>query len=212
MTLKNFPTLNDLKNLGPIQLICFDMDGTLFNTEFIHAQALLDIGKALKIKLDLPIEEIEKRFHGKADIQVYKELEKMGQKPSISEEEFIALKNQLMMPLIEKTPTKQYFSDGLLVFLNECQKNQIKLAVVTSSERSIMEKLLDCSQISNLFHFTMTRNEALKIKPDPWPYVETMKHFNLQPSQTLIFEDSNVGIESARASGAHYCLVKWWHS
>ncbi len=208
--LKNFPTLKDLQSFEPIKLICFDMDGTLFNTEFIHAQALVDIGKALKIKLNLPVEELEKRFHGKADEQVYHELVTMGHKPDVSVEEFVHLKNQLMIPLISAENCTPYFSKELTSFISESKNLGKKLAVVTSSERSVMEALLKCSGIEIYFDFTMTRNEALRIKPDPWTYTETMKYFNIHESETLIFEDSKVGIEAAKASGAKFIFATWW--
>lgn len=45
-------------------------------------------------------------------------------------------------------------------------------------------------------------------KPSPECFLEAMRHEGCTPDQTLIFEDSAVGLEAARRSGAAYIRVK----
>jgi HAD superfamily hydrolase (TIGR01509 family) len=44
-------------------------------------------------------------------------------------------------------------------------------------------------------------------KPSPEIYLKVMEHFDISAAETLIFEDSAVGIEAAKASGAQYMIV-----
>ena len=45
-------------------------------------------------------------------------------------------------------------------------------------------------------------------KPAPDCFLEAMRREGCTPQQTLIFEDSPIGIEAARRSGAGYFVVK----
>jgi HAD superfamily hydrolase (TIGR01509 family) len=45
-------------------------------------------------------------------------------------------------------------------------------------------------------------------KPDPWMYNECMRITNSKPNDTIIFEDSPLGIEGALLTGATVIAVK----
>ena len=44
-------------------------------------------------------------------------------------------------------------------------------------------------------------------KPSPEIYDKTMAELQVQPSDTLIFEDSEVGLQAAKASGAYFIKI-----
>ena len=44
-------------------------------------------------------------------------------------------------------------------------------------------------------------------KPSPEIYLKVMVELSMKPEDTLIFEDSEVGIEAAKASGANYIII-----
>lgn len=46
--------------------------------------------------------------------------------------------------------------------------------------------------------------------PKPYPdcFLKAMESEGVSPSETIIFEDSAVGIEAARRSGATYSIIK----
>ena len=50
--------------------------------------------------------------------------------------------------------------------------------------------------------------DAPQSKPDPGCFLKAMEIEGATPDETLIFEDSAVGIEAARRSGAAYFVVK----
>ena len=45
-------------------------------------------------------------------------------------------------------------------------------------------------------------------KPAPDCFLEAMRREGCTPQETLIFEDSEIGLEAARRSGASYFVVK----
>src|SRR4030042_6797405 len=55
---------------------------------------------------------------------------------------------------------------------------------------------------------SVTTNESVnRPKPDPEGYVQLMAHFGVRPHETLIVEDSPVGLEAAFKTGAHFLAV-----
>jgi beta-phosphoglucomutase-like phosphatase (HAD superfamily) len=55
---------------------------------------------------------------------------------------------------------------------------------------------------------SVTTNESVnRPKPDPEGYLQLMAHFGVRPHETLIVEDSPVGLEAAFKTGAHVLTV-----
>lgn len=50
--------------------------------------------------------------------------------------------------------------------------------------------------------------DVARSKPDPECFLEAMRREGCSPRETLVFEDSHMGIEAARRSGASYFVVK----
>lgn len=79
--------------------------------------------------------------------------------------------------------------------------------VTTGSDRNAREilKAFDCEK---LFDLILTSADVKKNKPDPEGYLKAMKHFGVEPENTLIFEDSSTGIAAAEASGAKILRIE----
>ena len=70
-----------------------------------------------------------------------------------------------------------------------------------------IRNILDYFNKSNLFDFVISEELVLKGKPDPECFNFAMAKFDVKPSETLIFEDSTIGIEAAQRSNANYIAV-----
>jgi HAD superfamily hydrolase (TIGR01509 family) len=84
------------------------------------------------------------------------------------------------------------------------------IALITSSERKITEELLRLVGLNDFFNFVLTRDDSLKLKPDPWPYLKALELSGLSQDEVIIFEDSDVGLEAALQSGCHVAKVEWY--
>jgi HAD superfamily hydrolase (TIGR01509 family) len=192
--------MTDLKNLvNQYPTILFDMDGTLVNTEPLHAEAAMMVLNELGIKIDLMA--CLKDFYGMTDTIVIKTM-----CPQMSEKEInfaIERKNQFLIGLFKALPQNQkekYINHGLFDFLNYLNQLNKKMAVVSASEDIIVKETLNCFNISPLIRLQMGRGQTINTKPHPEPYLEAMKRLNAVPSETLIFEDSPTGLRSAKDS------------
>ena len=54
----------------------------------------------------------------------------------------------------------------------------------------------------------ITGDDVEHSKPAPDPFLEAMRREGVTPAETIIFEDSAVGIEAARRTGAPYVVIR----
>ena len=54
----------------------------------------------------------------------------------------------------------------------------------------------------------LTSRDVVEPKPSPDAFLKAMQAEGVTPAETLIFEDSMVGLEAAEASGASYIKVE----
>lgn len=194
--------MSDLKTLlMPLDAVIFDMDGTIVNSEPLHARAAVIVLKSLGINIDL--ESCLHRFYGMTDTAVLKIT-----CPTLNDTEIekaIAQKNIHLIQLFNKLTSnekEQFITPGLFDLLKFLKKEKKQMAVVSASEDIIVNETLKCFNIHPYIDLQMGRGQTKLTKPHPEPYLEGMKRLNAHPLKTLIFEDSPTGLESAVASGA----------
>ena len=199
--------MTDLKSLiSNFDTIIFDMDGTIVNTEPLHARAAVIVLKDLGIDIDL--ESCLDQFYGMTDTVVLKMT-----CPSLSDleiEKAIAQKNIHLVKLFEKlslADKAQYLTPGLFDFLKYLKKESKQLAVISASEDIIVSETLKCFEIDSYIDLQMGRHQTILTKPHPEPYLEGMRRLKTTHTKTLIFEDSPTGLESAVASGANVIRI-----
>jgi beta-phosphoglucomutase len=199
--------MTDLKALLRIHdAVIFDMDGTIVNTEPLHAKAAVLVLKARGIEIDL--EACIDQFYGMTDTAVLKLT-----CPMLSDAEIdvaIAEKNLHLIQIFQRlteVEKKHYITPGLFNFLNLIKDQKKSIGVVSASEDIVVHKTLECFGISSLVDLQMGRHQTLLTKPHPEPYIEGMKRLKSTPPKTLIFEDSPTGLQSAIASGANVVRI-----
>jgi HAD superfamily hydrolase (TIGR01509 family) len=96
-----------------------------------------------------------------------------------------------------------------LVDLLEFSKRNSMLALVTSASRDSTLSLLMHLKLLECFDLTITSDDCKFRKPNPEPYILAASNFNVFPEECLVFEDSDIGIQSAQAFGAKVLRVCW---
>jgi HAD superfamily hydrolase (TIGR01509 family) len=210
--LKNVPLLMELQRGFPsLKALFFDMDGTLFNTESIHADAMLMIAGKYKIRAPYSAETVHELMMGKADHLVFDIIKDWEGVPGHwSAQDFINEKNINLIELLKKTAVETYFMKEMHNFLMEARAHKLYMALITSSEKLVTEELLKICGLAQFFDLVLTRDDCPKHKPDPWPYLKAMEISGHEKHEVLIFEDSPVGLEAATSSGPHVIKVEWY--
>ena len=191
------------------QTFLFDMDGTLVNTEFLHAKAASSV--LVDLKINIKLEDNIAQFYGMADTEVLKMLV-----PNITQieiEKIIGEKNHRLTKLLrELSPSEkaQYITPGLFEFMDHLLDQNKTCAVVSASEDVIVYETLKCFGIDKKLQLQMGRNQTQKTKPHPDPYLEAIKRLDSHIGETVIFEDSPTGMQSALATGCDVFRVNYF--
>lgn len=79
---------------------------------------------------------------------------------------------------------------------------RLPLAVVTGGFRDVVVPSLDIVGITGLFDHVVTADDVVDSKPAPDLYLRAMDLLGVAPDEVVVYEDSEIGIASARAAGA----------
>ena len=98
---------------------------------------------------------------------------------------------------------KAILNEGLVDVIR-LMKSEYKTAIVTTASKENCYDILKQFDLVNLFDLILTHDDITKSKPDPEGFLKAMQYFGVSKEDTIIFEDSDVGLEAARQSGAFY--------
>jgi len=182
-----------------IKLILLDFDGTLASTEEANMEAYVAALAEEGIALDR--EAYRRRYFGMRCPEFLREL-------GISDEADI---DRIRRRKIELYPT--FFNS---VRLNEPLWNFVQtfraqggLAwIVSTGQRDNIFNAMRHLGIEGKVDGVITSLDVVEPKPSPEAFLKAMAIEGVSPAETLIFEDSAVGLEAAKASGAAYFKVK----
>lgn len=177
------------------KLILCDLDGTLFDTSEVNYQSYK---KALnELGYELNYDFFMKECYGKH----YKEF---LLKINLTEEEME--KVHIIKKNIYKDNLKYAKINTHLFNVIELLKEKYYLALVTTASKQNSEEILDFFNKKGIFELFITAEDVKNKKPNPEGFIKAMDYFSIKPKDTLIFEDSAVGIKAAQKSGA--CIMK----
>jgi beta-phosphoglucomutase len=79
---------------------------------------------------------------------------------------------------------------------------RMPLALVSAALRDEIEPVLSSSGLRGLFAVVLSQDDVTRGKPDPQPYLLAAERLRIEPAELLVFEDTDVGVASAKAAGA----------
>ncbi len=78
---------------------------------------------------------------------------------------------------------------------------RLKMAVASAGTGSIVRAILDSIGVLSLFDAVVTIEDVARGKPHPDIYLKAAERLKVRPERAHAFEDSDEGVESARAAG-----------
>jgi HAD superfamily hydrolase (TIGR01509 family) len=82
-----------------------------------------------------------------------------------------------------------------------------RLAVASSSNRELIDRVLQVSGLAPYFEATVSSEEVERGKPAPDVYLEAARRLGVQAARSVAIEDSASGIRSAHAAGMHVVAI-----
>jgi len=90
---------------------------------------------------------------------------------------------------------------GVQEILTDCADRNIRMAVVTSSPRAIVEKALKSFGVNTFFQTVVSADDVVNFKPHPEPVLLALKRLDCRAEGSLIIGDSTADILAGQAAG-----------
>jgi HAD superfamily hydrolase (TIGR01549 family) len=181
----------------PIEVIIFDLDGTLaaFNLDYkglrgavreylLHAEVPASILKSNESIFDM-IEKAEIYFKNN----------------DISKENFDIVRSKCLTIAEEyemEAATTTTLLTGALETLKELKKINVKIGLCTISSEKAVNYILNRFKIRDYFQIVVSRDGVKKVKPDPEQFMKALNKLSVNAINTVIVGDSKVDMQSAK--------------
>ena len=170
------------------EVALFDLDGTVFDTEPQYTLFWGSVGKEYHPE----ITDFAQRIKGTTLSQILdtyfpdKEMQK-----------------NIVAQLDEWEKKMHYpFVSGVKKFIMDLRKNDVKTAIVTSSNKKKMVNVQECvPEFGELFDKILTAEMFAASKPNPDCYLRGASAFEADLNRCVVFEDAFTGLQAGMQSG-----------
>lgn len=185
-----------------IKYLIFDLDGVLIDSNSIHRDSFINTWNY--INSNYPIDAI---FHdtyidGETSIKKIEFLDNHFGIKSDSKQIAMCKKDEII-----KILSNFNYSNKIQTIFQQLKGNGFSLSCASNNDRNVLELVLKKLQIYDLLESIISKEDVVFPKPAPDCYLQTMKNVKCAVTEALIFEDSDIGIMAAKASGAKVGIV-----
>ena len=177
-----------------IQLVIFDCDGVLMDSELVAAAAELEVYADFGIEMEP--QEFCERFAGKSSALIKLDMEEeLGKKLPDNTIDKIRANVDAQCALEAK------MIKGANTVLDQLDQAR---CICSNGPQNKMKKMLSRVGLYDKFRpyiFSAKDFDPPKHKPEPDIILKALKEFEMRPEQAIVVEDSKYGIEAARRAG-----------
>lgn len=182
------------------KLFVFDLDGVLLDSSSIHYECFNKALEEITGKV-VSKEEHDIVYNG---LSTRTKLAKMGLDPETSERIYTR-KQELTREVFETLEP----CERLQKMIKGLKDSGAKVMCASNCIRATVALVLTRLGIYDSMDACFSNEDVEHSKPSPEMYVTAMKTANVSPQETIIFEDSYVGLQAAVASKANVHYVKY---
>lgn len=186
-----------------IKLLVFDLDGVLIETKEMHYKALNAALDEIAPDYKISVQDHLTVFDG---LPTTKKLEMLVER---------GLDPKLIADINRKKQERTWWAiaasvipnDKLVDTFHRLQGEGYKIYVASNAVRRSVVGILTRLGIIEFIDYIYSNEDVKNPKPNPEMYLRCMLNANVDPSETLIFEDSHTGRKAAMRSGGHLAPV-----
>jgi HAD superfamily hydrolase (TIGR01509 family) len=181
--------------------VLFDMDGVLVSTEPLkgaaHSATVKVFGADVPVSLYMTVmgrshSEVRDAFLKAAKLDIDAE---------IYSGEFRRVYADLLRSGVKLAP-------GARELVDELATEGFAMAVVSSSQRWMMQRILNATGLAPLFRAVVSANDIENEKPAPDAYQLALEELGLHPGAAVAIEDSEAGIQAAKRAGVRVIGIR----
>ena len=187
-----------------IKLIIFDLDGVLVDARELHYKALNKALSSIDEKYVIQRDEHLSTYDG---LSTVKKLNMLTKNKGLSKKlhnSVWGLKQEMTLKIIDGFFVDNRLQDMLRTFKSE----GYIIACATNSIRETAKLQLIRKGFFEYIDFMYSNQDVKNPKPNAEMYLKCMIKAEVNPTETIIVEDSHIGRKGALSSGAHLCAVE----
>ncbi len=182
--------------MTPVELVIFDCDGVLIDSEVISASVLID--EAAAVGIPLTRDYVRDHFLGRSFPTVAATIRAGFGK--VLPDDFEA---RYRASLLERFETELRLTPGVLDVL---KRLTVRRCLATSSSPPRLARSLAITGLDAWFPHRFTASEVTQGKPAPDLFLHAAARMCVAPEACLVIEDSRPGILAAQAAGMRAAL------
>ena len=187
-----------------IQAVLFDLDGVLVSTDEMHYRAWKRLAEDLHIDDFTREDNLRQRGVSRMEsLEVLLEKSPVGYTPQ-EKEQLAERKNEYFTELLKSLSPKDVLP-GALSLIHTLKQNGILVAVGSSSKNA--PQILHRTGLEQYLDGMSCGLDITKSKPDPQVFLVAAKRLGVSPSDCLVVEDSDSGIQAAKTGGMYSLAV-----
>jgi beta-phosphoglucomutase len=176
-----------------LRAVIFDMDGVIVDSHPAHKKAWQ---KFLELQnRDVSNEDLNFVMEGRKREEILRHF--LGE---VSDEQLHILGHQKEQIFREEAVDVKVI-EGLRDVLQKLSEAEIRLAVASSGSSRRVNDILNSLCLMRYFQVVVTGDHVTHGKPDPAIFRLACERVGVQPSETLVFEDSVSGVRAAKSAG-----------
>lgn len=184
--------------------VIFDLDGVLVESKELHFNALNLALANVNAKYVISQEEQDTIYEGMTTKSKLDLLTHLKGLPKELHQYVWQLKQEYSSVMFESLES----DPELIDIFKYLQDSGLKVGVASNSIRDTLTNCLQSLGIWRYIDVSLSNEDVSNPKPNPEIYNKCMAMLGVTPENAIIFEDSNIGREAARASGGHLIEVE----
>ena len=182
-----------------IEAVVFDMDGVLLASEEVWDNVREAFVRERGGRYD---EEIQRAMMGMSSIEWSRYLHETAGVPDEPER----INEEVVQRMLASYRDHLPLIDGATDAVHRLAA-RYPLGLASSSNREIIDTVLDVAGIAACFKATVSSEEVAHGKPAPDVYLEAARRLGVEPTRCAAIEDSHGGIRSAKAAGMRVIAI-----
>jgi beta-phosphoglucomutase len=180
-----------------IRAAIFDLDGVIIDTAHYHYIAWKRLASEFNINLTREHNELLKGVSRIRSLEIILELGNIHLSDE-EKEKYATKKNAWFVEYIESIRPEEIFP-GVRELIQAIRDKGIKVALASSSKNA--PRVIEILKISELFDTMVDGTMITHTKPHPEIFLLAAERLGVLPSDCVVFEDAEAGVEAALAAG-----------
>ncbi len=189
---------NNLKQKQLIKHCCFDLDGTLVDSnKTIYNSTVYALGK---LGIDFNVtEDLFALKIGQHFVDIFNAF-------NIDVPDFEKFITIYKINYFEQMEFSKVY-DGVEVTLAALKSRDVKVSLLTTKIQDQADRIIDHFNLRNYFDLVMGRREGIRHKPSPEPLLKICNNLSVHPENTLMVGDTELDIQCGINAGSYTCGV-----